>query len=157
MKAFYTLLALLCGEFTGHRWIPLANASYAELWFFCDLRLNKRLNKLSQGWWFKAISRSLWRHRNVRNDNVTFSDSLCNLYIKLCEDSVGGGWQFLCVNWNILYALHHKHSTSMRQERDSYYAIIYCVTIVQDHYCHNKNVFFFQGNRRKYRKIDLSG
>ena len=24
----------LCGEFTGHRWIPLTKASYAELWCF---------------------------------------------------------------------------------------------------------------------------
>ena len=24
----------LCGEFTGHRWIPLINASDAELWYF---------------------------------------------------------------------------------------------------------------------------
>ena len=24
----------LCGEFTGHRWIPLTKASVAELWYF---------------------------------------------------------------------------------------------------------------------------
>ena len=24
----------LCGEFTGHRWIPLTKASDAELWYF---------------------------------------------------------------------------------------------------------------------------
>ena len=24
----------LCGEFTGHRWIPLTTASDAELWYF---------------------------------------------------------------------------------------------------------------------------
>ena len=35
----------LCGEFTGHRWIPLTKASDAELWCFFDLRLNKRLSK----------------------------------------------------------------------------------------------------------------
>ena len=37
----------LCGEFTGHRWIPLTKASDAELWCFLDLRLNKRLSKQS--------------------------------------------------------------------------------------------------------------
>ena len=44
----------LCGEFTGHRWIPLTKASDAELWCFFDLRLNKRLRKQSRRWWFKT-------------------------------------------------------------------------------------------------------
>ena len=30
---------------------------------FFDLRLNKRLSKLSCGWWFETQSRLLWRHR----------------------------------------------------------------------------------------------
>ena len=34
----------LCREFTGHRWIPLTNASYAELWCFFYLWLSKRLS-----------------------------------------------------------------------------------------------------------------
>ena len=38
----------LAGEFTGH-----STASDAELWCFFDLRLNKRLNKQSRGWWFE--------------------------------------------------------------------------------------------------------
>ena len=29
----------LCGQFTGHWWIPLTKASDAELWCFLDLRL----------------------------------------------------------------------------------------------------------------------
>ena len=52
----------LYGEFTGHRWIPLTNASDAELWCFC---LKKQLSKQSSGWWFETPSRSLWRHWNV--------------------------------------------------------------------------------------------
>ena len=32
---------------------------------FFDLRLNKRLNKQSWGWWFQTLSRPLRRHRNV--------------------------------------------------------------------------------------------
>ena len=55
----------LCGEFTGHRWIPLTKASDAELWFFFDLRLNKQLSKHSWGWWFETLSRPLWRHCDV--------------------------------------------------------------------------------------------
>ena len=57
----------LCGEFTGPRWIPHTKASDAELWSLFDLRLNKRLNKQSWGWWFETLSRPLWRHRNVLN------------------------------------------------------------------------------------------
>ena len=55
----------LWGEFTGDRWIPLTKASDAELWCFLDLRLNKRLNKQSWGWWFETPTCSLWRHCNV--------------------------------------------------------------------------------------------
>ena len=51
----------LCSEFTDPRWIPFTKASDAEL---IDLRLNKQLNKQSQGWWFETLSRSLWRHCN---------------------------------------------------------------------------------------------
>ena len=35
----------LCGEFTGHRWIPRTKAGDAEFGVFFDLRLNKQLSK----------------------------------------------------------------------------------------------------------------
>ena len=54
----------LCGEFTGHRWIPHTKASNAGLWCFLDLRLNKQLSKQSRGWWYETPSRPLWRHCN---------------------------------------------------------------------------------------------
>ena len=60
----FRVTGLLCGEFTGHRSIPLTKASDAELWCFVDLRLNKRLNKQPWGWWFETPSRSSWRHSN---------------------------------------------------------------------------------------------
>ena len=41
----------LCGEFTGHPWIPLTKASDAELVVFFDLRMNKRLSKQSKHDW----------------------------------------------------------------------------------------------------------
>ena len=53
----------LCGEFTGHRWIPLTKTSDADLW--CFLRLNKRLSKQSKPLWFDMPSHPLWRHCNV--------------------------------------------------------------------------------------------
>ena len=46
----------LCGEFTGHRWIPRTKASDAELWCFLWSALNKRLDKQSWGWWFRTPS-----------------------------------------------------------------------------------------------------
>ena len=58
----YRVTGLLCGEFTGHRWINLTKASDAELDAFFDLRLNKRLNKQSGRRWFETPSRPLWRH-----------------------------------------------------------------------------------------------
>ena len=64
----------LCGEFTGHRWIPHTKASDAELWCFFDLRPNKRLSKQSWVWWFKTPLCPLWRHCN---DQYTFMYSTC--------------------------------------------------------------------------------
>ena len=55
---------LLCGEFSGPRWIPRTKASDAELWCFLWSTLNKRLCKQSLGWWSETPSSSLWRHRN---------------------------------------------------------------------------------------------
>ena len=54
----------LCGEFTGHRWIPLPKASARSFEVFFDLHLNKLLRKQSWGWWFEIPSCSLWRHCN---------------------------------------------------------------------------------------------
>ena len=34
METFSVLLAILLGEFIGHRWIPLTKVSDAELWCF---------------------------------------------------------------------------------------------------------------------------
>ena len=55
----------LCGEFTGHRWIPAQRPVTRSFDVFFDLRLNTRLSKQWWGWWFEAPSRPLWRHCNV--------------------------------------------------------------------------------------------
>ena len=47
------------GEFPAQRPVTLSFD------VFFDLRLNKRLSKQSQGWWFETLSRPLWRHRNA--------------------------------------------------------------------------------------------
>ena len=51
----------LCGEFTGHRWIPLTMPVTRSFDAFFDLRLNKRQSKQSKRRWFKTPS----RHCNV--------------------------------------------------------------------------------------------
>ena len=58
-----------------------SNAENASIWWghhVCniirhDMRLNKRLSKQSWGWWFKTLSRPLWRHCNVMlHNNVLY-------------------------------------------------------------------------------------
>ena len=53
-----------CGEFSGHRWIPLTKASDMGLWCFLDLYLNQWLNKQLRCRWFEMPSCSLWCHCN---------------------------------------------------------------------------------------------
>ena len=54
----------LCGEFTGHRWIPTQRPVTRSFDVFFHLRLNKRLSKRPWGWWFETLSCPLWRHCN---------------------------------------------------------------------------------------------
>ena len=51
----FRVTGLVCGEFTG----PVTRNF--DVFY---LRLNKRLSKQSQGWWFETLSGSLWRHCN---------------------------------------------------------------------------------------------
>ena len=77
---YFRVTGPLCGEFTGHRWMPHTEASDAELWCFFDLRLNKRLSKQSWGWWSETPSRSLWRHSNGRVFLICHSKDRWYLY-----------------------------------------------------------------------------
>ena len=64
METFSALLAI-CGDFTGHRWIPHTQRPVTRSFnAFFDLRLNKRLSKQWWGWWFETLSCPLWRHCN---------------------------------------------------------------------------------------------
>ena len=64
METFSALLAICAensvvpGEFPAQR--PVTRSFDV----FFDLRLNKRLSKLSWVWWFETPSWLLWRHRN---------------------------------------------------------------------------------------------
>ena len=54
----------LCGEFTGPGEFLTQSPVTRSFDVYFDLRLNKRLNKQSRGWWFETLSRPFWRHRN---------------------------------------------------------------------------------------------
>ena len=56
----FSVTGPLCGEFTGHRWIPLTKASDAKLGCFLSFAQNKQ----SWDWWFETPSCWLWRHCN---------------------------------------------------------------------------------------------
>ena len=64
MKTFSALLALCAGNSPVTGEFPAQRPVTRSFHVFFDLRLNKRLNKQSWGWWFETPSRSLWRHCN---------------------------------------------------------------------------------------------
>ena len=61
----FRVIGHLCGEFTGHRWIPRTKPVTRSFDVFFDLCLHKKLSKQSWGWWFETLSHPLWRHRNI--------------------------------------------------------------------------------------------
>ena len=74
----------LCGEFTGHRWIPHTKPVMQSFTVFFDLRLNKRLSKQSWGWWFGTPYRSLWSHCNGVFVNLSARNKL---YWNMCQNT----------------------------------------------------------------------
>ena len=52
----------LCGEFIGHRWIPLTSASDAQLWCIIWSAPERAFSTHSGRQWFQTASRSIWRH-----------------------------------------------------------------------------------------------
>ena len=108
------LIGSLCGEFTGHRWIPLAKVSDAELWYFLfDLHLNKRLSKQSWGWWFEMPWRSLWRHCN---DTVEHSSCI----------------QFDLVQYNNIFHMNRIYSRKRTFMHNDFFFIIWSQYVPYD-------------------------
>ena len=68
----------LCGEFTGHRWIPLTKASGAELWFFL-------ISAWINGWVNNREVGDMKRHRT--NYDVTVIWYLCHMMWLICQHS----------------------------------------------------------------------
>ena len=75
MGPFSALLALCAGNSPVTDEFPAQWPVTRSFDVFFDLRLNKRLSKQSQGWWFETLSWSLWRQSNEYSvDTFTFSD-----------------------------------------------------------------------------------
>ena len=73
METFSALLALCAGNSPVTGEFPSQRSVTRNFDVFFDLRLNKRLNKQSRGWWCETLSRSLWRHPSVHfsSDSTT--------------------------------------------------------------------------------------
>ena len=99
--SIFRVTGSLCGEFTGHRWIPRTKASDAGLWCFFDLRLNKPLSKQSWGWWFEKLSHSLWRHCYVIKLHVLWVTSLLNLVYLQGLYSLSGETSYRQISWSL--------------------------------------------------------
>ena len=63
-RSNFRVRGLLCGEFTGHRWIPTQRPVTRRFDVFFDLHLNQQLSQHWRRRWFETPSRSLWHHRN---------------------------------------------------------------------------------------------
>ena len=61
----FRVTGLLCGEFTGNRWIPHSKANDTRVLVFSLICawINGRVN--NGGWWFETPSHPLWHHCNV--------------------------------------------------------------------------------------------
>ena len=64
METFSALLVTSAGNSSTPGEFPAQRPVMRSFDVFFDLRLNKRLSKLSWGWWFETLSRPLWRHCN---------------------------------------------------------------------------------------------
>ena len=63
----FHLTGPLCGELTGHRWIPITRSSDVELCYFLWSAPDQTLSKQAIRRWFETPSRLLWRLCNVEN------------------------------------------------------------------------------------------
>ena len=64
METFSALLDLCAGNSPVPGEFPAQRPVTQSFDVFCELRLDKQLNKQSWGWWIETRSRSWWRHRN---------------------------------------------------------------------------------------------
>ena len=72
MKTVSALLTICAGNSPASGEFPTQRPVTRSFDVFCHLRPNKRLSKQSRGWWFKTLSRPLWRHCNYYSQGTGF-------------------------------------------------------------------------------------
>ena len=92
METFSALLVLCAGNspITGE--FPSQRPVTRSFDVFFDLRLNKRLDKQSCGWWFATPSRSLWRHCNDMHKVASYLEFKHSVRSSLLEISPNKIW-----------------------------------------------------------------
>ena len=88
----FRVIEPLCGEFTGHRWIPLTKASDAELWWFL----------WSKDWVNNREAGDLRRHR-VHYDVILMSFLLSYWHRQNCTNRSPGEANAKCLwhSWRL--------------------------------------------------------
>ena len=90
----------LCGEFTGHRWIPRTKASDAELWRFVSFEPEPN------GWVNNRKAGDLRRHRDhyyvavMKSTDFHYSDEtkwLPHICVPLCSSIPNTAYRIRCV------------------------------------------------------------
>ena len=107
METFSTLLAPMCGEFTGPGEFLVQGPVTRSFDVLFDLHRNKRLSKQPWGWWFKTPSWSLWRQCNEQKCSpyldlhvfiyIYAYRSICYISICIC----------ICVIFILFYWFHY--------------------------------------------------
>ena len=101
----------LCGEFTGHQWIPVTKPVTRSFDVCFDPQLHKQLNKQSWDWWFKTPSRLLWRHCTVVpiicccDCHTYMNASLCRLVVMVRSINK----TISCITWSVPLKLGQCH------------------------------------------------
>ena len=113
----FRVVGPLCGEFTGHRWIPLTKASDAELWYFLSSGPNKRSSKQSRRWWFDTLSCSLWRHRNEHQCGPILTRSISHKIIPIDSSQLTNEGGVL-VHITVASHWHKHHGVSYHRQLD---------------------------------------
>ena len=108
METFSAILAICAGNSLVTGEFPAQRPGTRSLDVFFDLRLNKRLSKQLQGWWFETLSCPLWRHCNEKNGHVIERFSCMNTKQKHEEIHAMADLRFLLASkpLTLLLCLH---------------------------------------------------
>ena len=153
METSSTLLAIFAGNSPVPGEFPAQRPVTWSFDVFFDLYPNKRWSKQSWGWWFKTLSRPLWRHSNGFPGNM----------VKHCTDVTRASWRLkspvtrlfvqVCVQSNINENNKTAHHYSVWGE---YHQVAWSAPSHYLNQCLNiinwtlRNIFRWQFDRNSY-------